>query len=125
MIKTIAAFLNTEGGPLIIGADDDGQILGINADLEAKQFTKDSYENFIMSSISSSIDTVAAARCRVRFESYGYSTLCLVDVEPSSRPIYSSTDKGKDLFFIRTGNATRSLETKEVVAYIADRFGIK
>lgn len=124
VIKTIAAFLNTDGGTLVIGADDDGHPLGIKVDLDSKRFTKDSYENFIMSSISSAIDTVAAARCRVRFESNGDVTLCLVDVEPSSRPVYASTDKGKDLFFIRTGNTTRSLDTKEVVAYIADRFGI-
>lgn len=124
VLKTIAAFLNTEGGTLVIGADDDAHPLGIDADLRVKKFTRDSYENFIMTSIANAIDTVAAARCRVRFEKVDDATLCLVDVEPSSRPIYATTDKGKDVFFVRTGNATRALETKEVVAYIQDRFGV-
>jgi predicted HTH transcriptional regulator len=124
VIKTIAAFLNSEGGTLVIGADDDAHPLGIDVDLQTKNFTRDSYENFIMTAISNAIDTVAAARCRVRFENLGDATVCLVDVESSSRPVYATTDKGKDVFFVRTGNATRALETKEVVAYIQDRFGV-
>jgi predicted HTH transcriptional regulator len=124
VLKTIAAFLNTEGGTLVIGADDDAHPLGIDADLKTKNFNRDSYENFIITSIANAIDTVAAARCRVRFENLGETTVCLVDVEPSSRPVYASTEKGKDVFFVRTGNATRALETKEVVAYIQDRFGV-
>jgi predicted HTH transcriptional regulator len=33
VLKTIAAFLNTEGGNLLIGvADDDGSIIGIERD---------------------------------------------------------------------------------------------
>lgn len=124
VIKTIAAFLNTEGGTLAIGADDDAHPLGIAADLEAKGFTLDSYENYVMTTIVNSIDPVAAARCQVRFEHVGDHTLCLIDVEPSTRPIYATTDKGKDVFFVRTGNATRALETKDVVTYIEERFGV-
>ncbi len=124
VIKTIAAFLNTEGGTLVIGADDDAHPLGIDVDLRTKNFTLDSYENFIMTTIVTAIDTVAAARCRVRFEHPDGVTVCLVDVEPSSRPVYATTDKGKDVFFVRTGNTTRALETRDVVAYIEDRFGV-
>ena len=31
-LKTIAAFLNTEGGDLLIGVDDDRRVLGIEHD---------------------------------------------------------------------------------------------
>lgn len=124
VIKTIAAFLNSEGGTLVIGADDDAHPLGIAVDLDEKNFTLDSYENFIMTTIATAIDPVAAARCRVRFENVGDAVVCLVDVEPSSRPIYATTDKGKEMFFMRTGNSTRSLDTRDVVAYIQERFGV-
>jgi hypothetical protein len=124
VVKTIAAFLNSEGGTLVIGADDDGNPLGIGPDLESKRFTLDSYENFIVTTLSTSIDPVAVTRCRIRFETVQDSTLCLIDVEPSTRPVYATTDKGKDVFFIRAGNSTRALETKDVVAYIGDRFGV-
>ena len=77
-----------------------------------------------MTAIVNATDSVAAARCRVRFESVDDLTVCLVDVQPSTRPVYATTDKGKDVFFVRTGNATRVLETREVVDYIKDRFGV-
>jgi len=124
VIKTIAAFLNTEGGTLVIGADDDAKPLGLGPDLEAKGLDLDKYENFVMTAIVNATDSVAAARCRVRFESVDDLTVCLVDVQPSTRPVYATTDKGKDVFFVRTGNATRVLETREVVDYIKDRFGV-
>jgi predicted HTH transcriptional regulator len=34
-LKTIAAFLNTEGGDLLIGVADDGSIVGIERDVLA------------------------------------------------------------------------------------------
>ena len=36
VLKTIAAFLNTEGGDLLIGVADDGSIVGIDRDQLAK-----------------------------------------------------------------------------------------
>lgn len=124
VVKTIAAFLNTEGGTLVIGADDDAQPIGLEPDLSAKGFDLDRFENFVMTSITTSIDPVAAARCRIRFETVDDFTLCMVDVQPSSRPVYATTDKGKDVFFVRTGNTTRVLEGPYLVAFIQDRFGV-
>jgi len=124
VIKTIAAFLNSEGGTLVIGADDDAQPLGIEPDLTAKSFDVDRYENFLMTSIVNNIDTVAAAKCRIRFEAIDNKTVCMVDVEPSTRPVFANTDKGKSVFFIRTGNATRAIEGEEILTYTQDRFGV-
>ena len=124
VIKTIAAFLNTEGGTLAIGLHDDATPLGIEPDLAAKGFDLDRYENFVVTSIVANIDAVAVSRCRVRFETVSDKTICLIDVQPSTRPVYATTDKGKDLFYVRTGNATRVLETKDVVTYVEDRFGV-
>ena len=124
VVKTIAAFLNSEGGTLVIGVDDDGNVLGLEPDLALKKFDLDRFENFMMTTITQSIDAVAVARCRVRFETVDGCTVCLVDVDRSSRPVYADTDKGKRLFFVRAGNTTRVLETKDAVDYIGDRFGI-
>jgi predicted HTH transcriptional regulator len=34
ILKTIAAFMNSEGGTLIVGVDDSGNILGVEKDYE-------------------------------------------------------------------------------------------
>ncbi|KLR61146.1 hypothetical protein IMCC26207_109664 [Actinobacteria bacterium IMCC26207] len=124
VIKTIAAFLNTDGGTLVIGVDDGGQILGIEPDLTAKNFDLDRFENFLSTTIINEIDHVAAAKCTIRFVDIDGKVVCLVDVEKSAKPVYANWDKGKNAFFARFHNTTRSLETKETVAYIADRFGV-
>jgi hypothetical protein len=124
VVKTIAALLNSEGGTLAIGVDDDGNTLGIEPDLALKGFNLDNFENFLVTTLSQAIDPVAATRCRIRFEQRDGKQVCLVDVERSSRPVYADTDKGKRLFYVRAGNTTRILETKDAVNYIADRFGI-
>jgi hypothetical protein len=124
VIKSLAAFLNSDGGTLVIGISDTGEVLGVEPDLKLKGFNLDQYENFLHTTIVRDIDPVSAARCRVRFEGVEGRTLCLVDVPRSSRPVYATTDKGRGLFFVRTGNSTRALETKEAVIYVADRFAM-
>jgi hypothetical protein len=124
VVKTIAAFLNSEGGTLAIGLDDDGVVLGIETDLALKGFDLDKFENFLSTTIIQAIDPVAVTRCKVRFEELDGKTICLVDVDSSTRPVYADTDKGKRSFFVRVGNTTRALETKDAVEYIKDRFGV-
>jgi predicted HTH transcriptional regulator len=47
--KTIAAFLNTSGGTLLIGVDDSGGILGIEPDLTYLQRDKQSSDGWLQS----------------------------------------------------------------------------
>ena len=122
-VKTIAAFLNSDGGTLIIGVDDDQNVVGLEPDLRTKGFDLDRFENALTTLIMTAIDDLAVTRCRTRFETLGDRTVCLVDVERSPRPVYADTDKTKNVFFVRAGNTTRALETRDVVEYIKDRFG--
>lgn len=124
VVKTLAAFLNTEGGTLVIGVSDEGKILGLGPDLALKSFDLDKFQNFLVTLITDRIDALAAHRCFVRFEKVEGHAVCLVDVEASTKPVYATTDKGKGLFFVRAGNTTRQLDTKETVDYVAERWGV-
>ena len=124
IIKTVAAFLNTSGGTLAIGVADDGTTLGLDEDLSFKKFDLDKYENALRTLLVTAIGTVAASRCKTRFESVDGHDVCLVDVDAGVKPIYADCDKGKGVFFIRAGNTTRQLDTKETVEYIAGRWGL-
>ena len=44
-LKTLVAFLNSDGGILLVGVGDDETIVGIN--VEIKKFHKDSLDNFL------------------------------------------------------------------------------
>jgi hypothetical protein len=48
--------------------------------------------------------------------------VCLVDVEPSSKPVYAKTTKGDQCFYVRISNTTRMLEGPELVTYVDQHF---
>lgn len=124
IIKTVAAFLNTSGGTLAIGVADDGTVLGIGADLDLKRMDLDKFENALNSLLSAAIGKVPAARCKTRFEQVDGRDVCLIDVDAGLNPTYADCDKGKGVFFVRQGNTTQQLDTKETVAYVEQRWGV-
>ncbi len=124
VIKTVAAFLNTNGGTLAIGVADNGTIPGLTEDLRMKSFDLDRFESALRTALINGLGAVPANRCRTRFEKVSAHDVCLVDVEAGLKPTYANTDKGQGLFFIRAGNTTRQLDLKETVEYIADRWGL-
>jgi predicted HTH transcriptional regulator len=123
VIKTVAAFMNSHGGTLGIGISDDGDILGIQADLDFKKQDLDGYQNWLATLFMNSIGQSSAAKnVRIRFETVEDNVVCLVDVLPSNKPVYANTVKGKEVFYIRYENTTRVLAGAEMVAYIEERF---
>ena len=124
IVKTVAAFLNSQGGTLAIGLADDGTVLGVEEDYKLKGFDRDKFENALRTLLINSLGAVPATRCRTRFEEVAGRTVCLVDVQAGATPTYATVDKGKGLFFVRAGNTTRQLETEETVDYVEQRWGL-
>lgn len=116
-IKTIAAFLNSEGGTLVVGVDDDGTILGLAPDLTLLDGSADRFERTLVQLVAEHLGLHVAPFVRVRFESVDSARICVVDVERSPEPIFTKTDKGKE-FFVRNGNTTRALDTEEAHRYV-------
>lgn len=103
---------------------DDGTVLGLGEDLAEKKFDLDKFENALHSLFINSVGMIAATRCKARFENVGINQVCLVDIEAGLKPTYADSEKGKGQFFIRAGNTTRQLDTKETVDYISGRWGL-
>jgi len=99
-------------------------VLGIGADLDLKRMDLDKFENALNSLLSAAIGKVPAARCKTRFEQVDGRDVCLIDVDAGLNPTYADCDKGKGVFFVRQGNTTQQLDTKETVAYVEQRWGV-
>ena len=85
IIKTVAAFLNIRGGTLAIGITDDGDIRGLQPDLDYKHQDLDGYQNWLTTLLVQNIGGgVVGAHVRLRIESVGSEVVCLVDV--AARP---------------------------------------
>lgn len=121
-MKTVAAFLNSKGGNLVLGVDDARNVLGLHHDIATLQRTDiDGFETHFTNLFRSMLGP--EFRQFVRFAHYPMADkLCsVVSVQPSSKPVYLR-DENSEEFFIRTGNGTTSLKLSEVAAYVDSRF---
>jgi hypothetical protein len=119
-LKTIAGFMNTDGGTLLIGVEDGGNIVGIDKDLSLLGGSRDKFEQALVNLISEEIGPAFSHYYRIRFESVDDKLVCLVEADPVSEGVFAKGDKGKE-FYIRVGNTTRSLDPADTHAYLAGR----
>ena len=124
IVKTVAAFLNSKGGDLLIGVKDDGSIFGIEADhqlFSPDKRNRDTYENWLMTQLLQAFGKQYAANMRVSFAQLSGRDVCRVAVLPSSTAVYVK-EGDQETLFVRAGNSTRALTVKEAVAYHQQRF---
>lgn len=122
--KTVAGFLNAEGGTLLIGVNDEAHVVGLARDFSLiKQADADRYELWLRDFLSAVLGPPAAALARVDFAPYevdGEATyVCRVTCPRSPRPVFLSPGKGKnDEFWVRSGNSTRQLGVRDASDYV-------
>ena len=122
ILKTIAGFLNTRGGTLLIGVDDDGQVLGLDKDYSTlKKKNQDGYEQYINGLISSYLGTDLCAKVSIIFHEIDDKDVCRILVLPARFPVYVQQNN-KTQFFIRAGGGTRELNIKEAMKYMSNRW---
>jgi len=117
VLKTIAAFLNTAGGTLVIGVDDDGHVLGLEKDLQVFQGSLDRFEQTLTNLVHHHIGAEFAPFIKVRLEQTDGQAVCVVDVDRAPEPAFMEGPRGKE-FYVRLGNTTRALDPEETVRYI-------
>lgn len=118
VLKTIAAFLNSEGGTLIIGVEDNGAVCGLGRDLRTvHRQSLDGFEQLLNNLISDRIGVEFARFIKIRFEQLEGESVCAVDVEKAPEPAFMDGLRGKE-FFVRHGNTTRALNPEEMHRYV-------
>lgn len=117
--KSVAAFMNSDGGTLLIGVADDKTIVGIERDypLLGERQNRDGFEQTLVSVLISSLGEEFLQFVTRSFEGVNGATVCVVDVKGSPRPVYLA-DGDKVEFYVRIGNVTRSLDPQATVEYI-------
>ena len=124
VVKTVAAFMNTEGGTLLIGVADSGEVTGLQADIKTlgKKQNIDGFELWLNGLLYKALGPAAASKTQPNFEDVQNHVLCRLDVAPATEPTFARNSKGEAEYFIRLGNSTRRLNTEEALGYIRARF---
>ncbi len=123
IVRTIAGFLNAEGGTLLIGVDDTGQPIGLEKDYKlVKGRGRDGFENWLTDLLELAFGKPALANLGVTFQTVEGSDVCRIDVERSRTPVFVKRDKEADLY-VRLNNSTRLMNTEEALRYVSEHFG--
>ena len=118
-MKTIAAFLNSDGGTLLIGISDVGDTVGIELD---RFDDADRFLRHLFSLINQSMGEAAASRVDATTERRDEKMICRVECRPAEQPVYLVFRKHDEAFYIRTGPASNALSPSQLVRYIDGRF---
>ena len=121
--KTVAGFLNAQGGTLLIGVDDDGNPIGLDRDYACvTPPTADGFVNWLDTMLQNALGHGGAHRVRVRIEEIKGSEVCRLDVPVSSKPIWTKFKGRGAVLFERRNNSTREVPSEEVAPFLTDRF---
>lgn len=119
-MKTLAAFLNSQGGTLVIGVKDNGEVTGLERDgFETRDKALLHFDNLVKAALG---DTVTQF-LRVTFVPVDEREVLRIDCRPSLVPVYLKGQTGGELeFYIRRTASSVKLRLDEVVSYVQAHF---
>ena len=123
VLKTLVAFLNSDGGTLLVGVEDDGNILGV--DIEGFD-SCDKMNLHIINLISSQIGDEFLPFIRFREIDFGKKEngadkmVVRFDCRPTSTPAFFKEGK-QEIYFVRSGPSSVELTGSDLIRYVDNR----
>ena len=117
VLKTIVAFLNTDGGNLLIGVDDDGDIIG--ADIQSFE-NKDKMGLHLTNLIASKIGNSFLPFITFNLVDFDDKVVIRVKCDPCPMPVFYKDGK-IEIFYVRSGPRTEELTGMTLISYIRNR----
>jgi type I restriction enzyme R subunit len=123
-LKTIAAFLNTEGGDLLLGVADDGSVIGIERD---RLENDDKFMRHLAQVVRNGLGDRASTCIDPRTQIVQGKTVCVVSCRRSPESVFlkwkgtESSPEGD--FYVRSGPGTIRLPPDSAAEYVRTRFG--
>jgi hypothetical protein len=126
VLRSIAGFLNADGGTLFIGVaqNDNGEcsVCGISADLAASNGDQDALRLKLASQVAERIGSPFSRFVTDRIEDVGGKLVWIVEVEPANEPVWVRWDNRRR-YFVREGPRTSELDSESTYRYIKNKWG--
>ncbi|MEK7173379.1 MAG: DUF262 domain-containing protein [Patescibacteria group bacterium] len=115
--KTISAFMNSEGGKLLIGVSDAGEILGIEKDCATLKNNKDGFLLQLTQVINQYLGKEFNQYANIKIIQIEGKEVCVVDVTNSAMPVFLK-NADKEEFYIRASASSQPMSIREANEYI-------
>ena len=129
VLKTLAVYMNSDGGTLVIGVNDAGRLAKIDggpAGVKIDRFrNEDQMSLHLRNLVTERMGSVAMSYASPSFDDYDGGRIMVVICRPSSDAVYvNEGNRGNpnEKFYIRTGPSTTELSISEATGYINRRF---
>ena len=116
-LKTVAAYLNSGGGLLVIGVDDDGVALGLESDAFPNE---DRFLLHLNSLVTNFLGGEVTQYLRTGMRDFAGKRVALVECLRSPKPVFFRRDS-TEFFYVRSGPSTKHLTPSEVLNYLDGR----
>lgn len=118
VLKAMAGFMNTQGGTILVGVNDQKEVLGIGQD---RFENSDKVLLHITQLVKDRISPLHLEFLKFEIEPIGDKNVLRIDCEPGTIPAYVK-ERGDESFYVRTGPATTRMRVSKVYDYIRMRF---
>jgi hypothetical protein len=119
-LKTISAFLNSSGGTLLIGVQDNGEIEGIQTD---NFLNDDKFLLHFWNLVKDSIGQDTGNYIKTEIKKIEDKSICIVECIGSPTPVFLKQKGFDEEFYIRIGPQSSKLTITEALKYIDVHFG--
>lgn len=117
-LKTVAAFLNTSGGVLLVGVNDDAEITGIDVEISKHHKNSDKFLLHFKNLLKSKIGEEYYPFISYQLVGVQNMQVLTVTCQPAKSPCFL----GGLEFYVRTNPATDKLEGQKLVEYVRNHF---
>jgi dnd system-associated protein 4 len=122
VVRTIAAFLNSDGGVLLIGVDDKGEVLGVDKDLSLMGGKGlDGFQLAFANAVKSFLGEDIGPLLKLDFPRKDRKVVAVVTCPPCHRPVFVKEDTGNE-FYARSASSSQRLDAQATNNYITARW---
>ena len=109
--------MNSEGGNLFIGVDDNQNMLGLVDDMSTLSKPNiDGFELHLVEIIKKYIGAGLISHVKISFPTVEDTQICRIKVSKSGKPVFTQYE-GREDFFVRSGCSSQPLGREEQSAY--------
>ncbi|RPE67318.1 hypothetical protein EDD53_1724 [Pacificibacter maritimus] len=120
--KTVAAFMNSDGGSLFIGVDDHGNAIGLELDYGTlSKKDRDGFQLHLANIFDKYLGKDVMKLWKLNWPTYDDKQICHVEASRANKPVHVISE-GKEEFFVRKEGSSQPLSRAEEHEWNKGRF---